>query len=184
LVKVLVSWSGGLDSTYLLYHHLKNTDYEIHAHHVKLLNHGGMLKRQLEAVESINPILQKIRPFKFTQSVQYALPLGDVFISSIDCARICFKEEYDYLDVGWVKNDDGGDAETNLKMMKQVMSAINENDNYTTHQFTWRRPIKHITKKECWDGLPEEIREKIWWCREEEICGECFQCKEMEKCLT
>lgn len=182
MVKVLILWSGGVDSTALLKWHLEQTNCEVHAHHVKLLNRGGMVDKQLKSVEDMEPILQKIKPFKFTQSVQYASILGDVFICLVDGMRIAYNEEYDEVAVGFTTSDnETEDSPKNLKTLYHMVDACNENDVYTDHQIKLTTPLKKFTKEKCWNLLGKEIQERVWWCREEEICGECFQCKEMKK---
>ena len=79
-------------------------------------------------------------------------------------------------------DNDTEDSPTNLKTLYQMVDVCNENDVYTKHKIKLTTPLKKFTKKKCWDLLGSGIQEKVWWCREEEICGECFQCKEME-CL-
>ena len=110
MVKVLILWSGGVDSTALLKFHLEQTNCEVHAHHVKLLNRGGMVNKQLNAVKNIESMLQKIKPFEFTTSTQYASILGDVFICLVDGMRIAYQEEYDEVSVGFTKSDNDTDV--------------------------------------------------------------------------
>ena len=33
-MKVILGWSGGLDSTYALWYYLTQTDYKVHVHHI------------------------------------------------------------------------------------------------------------------------------------------------------
>ena len=182
MYKVLVLWSGGVDSTTLLKFHLEQSDCEVHAHHIKLLDRGGMINKQLDAVQSIEPMLQKIRPFNLTESVQYASVLGDVFICLVDGMRIAYRKEYDEVAVGFTKTDESDeDSPKNLKTLYSVVEACNENDVYTNHKIKLTTPIKNFTKEMCWDRLGKELQEKVWWCREGEICGKCFQCREMDK---
>ena len=89
--KAIVSWSGGIDSTYVLYHLLKDKDYEVHAHHVKLLNRGSMMGKQLQAIKILEPMLQKVRPFKYTESTQYVSMMGDSWIALVDVIRIAYQ---------------------------------------------------------------------------------------------
>ena len=182
MYKVLILWSGGLDSTACLYWHLKNTDYQIHVHHVKLLNRGKMMTRQLDAVGNMNPILQKIRPFELTTSTQYAHILGDVFICVVDGMRIAYAKEYDEVIVSTTINE--GPPWPVLRMVHKVVQAANQNDVYTKHRIKFKTPFrKTFTKEMCWNELPKELQEKVWWCRSHdgELCSECFQCTEMKK---
>ena len=98
--------------------------------------------------------------------------------------RIAYQEEYDEVALGFTKTDSlDEDSPKNLKTLYTMIDACNENDVYTDHQIKLTTPLKKFTKAKCWNLLRKEIQEKVWWCREGEICGECFQCKEME-CLT
>ena len=48
--------------------------------------------------------------------------------------------------------------------------------------------IKHMTKKEIWEMMPEELRKLTWYCSvpiykgyEIKVCGLCSTCKDMKK---
>ena len=54
----------------------------------------------------------------------------------------------------------------------------------TKHKIKFNNPFrKTFTKEMCWNELPKELQEKVWWCRSHdgELCSECFQCTEMKK---
>lgn len=80
---VLVMLSGGIESTYLLYRYLIQTDYIIHAHHITMY-HSTELQWQADelACKSIVRECQKIRPFEFSTS---RLAFG--FSHSVACDR-------------------------------------------------------------------------------------------------
>lgn len=62
-MKYLIMWSGGIDSTYTLAKMLKETDNEIHAHHIHINNAEGRMIAESEAIRALMPKLQAIRPF-------------------------------------------------------------------------------------------------------------------------
>jgi len=56
--KVLVAWSGGIDSTALICKYLQS-DYKVDAIYTNLLNNELKIKSELEAINKIIPILEK-----------------------------------------------------------------------------------------------------------------------------
>ena len=40
-IRMIVMWSGGIDSTFKLAYLLKETEYQVHAHHVHIVNREG-----------------------------------------------------------------------------------------------------------------------------------------------
>ena len=189
--KVIVSWSGGIDSTYVLYHLLKDKDYEVHAHHVKLLNRGSMMEKQLQAIKILEPMLQKVRPFKYTESTQYLSMMGDSWISLVDVIRIAYKEEYDTMYVAVNKTENEIEGERYNQSYEQCISiemlaaSAYINNTYTNHKATLSYfPTRGMTKEEIWNGLSKELQDNVWWCREpqgDEVCYECPQCLDVKE---
>ena len=76
--RVMVAWSGGLDSTWCLYKLLAETDARVHAHFVGLpprFREAAMGSRatwrgrwEADAVRKLVPLLSTVRPFGFTRS--------------------------------------------------------------------------------------------------------------------
>ena len=98
-----------------------------------VMQNGGW---QLDAVGSMNPILQKIRPFELTTSTQYAHILGDVFICVVDGMRIAYAKEYDEVIVSTTINE--GPPWPVLRMVHKVVQAANQNDVYTKHRIKFK----------------------------------------------
>lgn len=67
-IRMIVMWSGGIDSTYKLAFLLKETAYQIHAHHVHLVNREGRSAAERAACRRLRPPLRAIRPFAYTES--------------------------------------------------------------------------------------------------------------------
>ena len=44
-IRMIVMWSGGIDSTFKLAYLLRETEYQVHAHHVNIVNHEGRAGR-------------------------------------------------------------------------------------------------------------------------------------------
>ena len=121
--KAIVSWSGGIDYTYVLYHLLKDKDYEVHAHHVKLLNRGSMMGKQLQAIKILEPMLQKVRPFKYTESTQYVSMMGDSWIALVYGIRNAYQYEYDTMYVAVNKTENEIDGERYNQSYEQSISV-------------------------------------------------------------
>lgn len=65
-MRLLVQWSGGIESTSLLKWFLSNADHEVIAHKITVKGrHTGSLRLQQEeaAIEKLTPLLCSIRPF-------------------------------------------------------------------------------------------------------------------------
>ena len=67
-IRMIVMWSGGIDSTFKLAYLLKETEYQVHAHHVHLVNHEGRHAAEAAACRALRPKLRAIRDFAYTQS--------------------------------------------------------------------------------------------------------------------
>ena len=66
--RVLVLWSGGVESTSLLLGQLRNTTNEVYAHHVQLVTREGRAGMEKAAVDALLPELQAVRPFYYSSS--------------------------------------------------------------------------------------------------------------------
>ena len=67
-MRILLLWSGGVESTSLLKWHLENTDDEMFVHRLILHNTENRDKNESKAIETLLPLLQSIRPFNFDTS--------------------------------------------------------------------------------------------------------------------
>src|SRR5262245_7463426 len=67
-IRMIVMWSGGIDSTFKLAYLLKETEYQVHAHHVHIVNHEGRAAAERAACRALRPKLKAIRDFAYTES--------------------------------------------------------------------------------------------------------------------
>jgi 7-cyano-7-deazaguanine synthase in queuosine biosynthesis len=67
-IRMIVMWSGGIDSTFKLAHLLKETECQVHAHHVHLVNREGRHAAEAAACRALRPKLRAIRDFAYTES--------------------------------------------------------------------------------------------------------------------
>ncbi len=66
--RVLVLWSGGVESTSLLLRLLTTTDWQVYAHFIEMVNPEQRHIAEKRAIESLRPHLDSIRPINFTSS--------------------------------------------------------------------------------------------------------------------
>jgi hypothetical protein len=69
VAKVLLLWSGGVESTSSLKWALENSDDEIFAHHLAITNVEGRNSYEERAIRTLTPLLAAIRPFHYDSSV-------------------------------------------------------------------------------------------------------------------
>jgi hypothetical protein len=67
-IRMIVMWSGGIDSTFKLAYLLRETEYQIHAHHVQIVNREGRSKTERAACRALRSKLKTIRGFAYTES--------------------------------------------------------------------------------------------------------------------
>ena len=83
--------------------------------------------------------------------------------------------------VGATKTDfDLGDVQTRIKQSHEILKACHTNT--IREQVPIIYPVKHLTKQEIWNELPEELRELTWSCRTPKglrACGTCKTCKQI-----
>lgn len=79
--RVLVLWTGGVESTSLLLWALCEPGLQVHAHHVRLDNPERRQCAESTSIGMLLPHLRKVRPFVFTQS---SLSMGDGIVTGWD----------------------------------------------------------------------------------------------------
>src|SRR4029077_18363528 len=67
-IRMIVMWSGGIDSTFKLAYLLKETEYQVHAHHVHIVNREGRSQAERAACVALRSKLKAIRSFAYTES--------------------------------------------------------------------------------------------------------------------
>lgn len=115
--RVLVLWSGGVESTSLLLRLLTTTDWMVFAHHIEMQNPEGRYLAERRAVSALRPHLESIRPFDFSDSfvslckgqahawdyaVQYSLGLSVMEYHRCDCILRagCLEDDWDHFQHG------------------------------------------------------------------------------------
>lgn len=186
--------SGGLDSAYVLYKTLKDTQDNVWAHHIILKNLvEDRWKEELESTKKIVEYCKKIRNFSYSQSewgFYFKSYLGwDIDLVAFTAAQIIpniFHYGKVTLVTGRVKEDDESSTSLSQTQYTQALweAAIKKHERRVEKEIS--KPIRHMCKKEIIQDIPKELFDMVWYCRksnEGKPCGRCRSCKDMKKAL-
>lgn len=176
----LVSWSGGLDSTYLIYK-LISEGHRVDAVYTALFNNLGKTERESAAIESIRIIFEKNNNFNFLGTTKIEVTGGGSAlvlkqIPALLTTLLYSTNNNDIVALSYVMNDC---AVSFLPEIKKIWNSYKSlSDNLPKLEF----PLIKNNKQDIWYKLPEEIRQYTTWCEEEnlkEFC-DCIPCKRMD----
>jgi len=190
-----VMLSGGLDSTYLLWHLLSRTELPVHAHHVSMQCGDNMRwKHELEAVKLIYRYLKtNVRDFKMTFSKYVAKETPyrgmDSDIMMVHSIRHAPSDNVAKLvsihmgalasDFDIPQNKARSEAGININLWDALLASYTAT-NINPRIHTILRDMK-ITKREMIEKMPVELYDVTWSCRApktyQEPCGTCNPCK-------
>lgn len=182
--KVLIMFSGGLDSTAVLWRYV-NGGEEIHVHHLYLVNKENRAKAEDRAVKDIVASMKKIREFGFSESYHEYPCYGGSFLWDSDifsfmAGGICLSMgSIREVAIGMTASDMGAGISTRIERANKIFDAFG-----TKAKKVY--PLAEMTKRQVWDELPKDIRDMTWSCRSPRYngdnvlsCGACRTCKEM-----
>lgn len=213
-IRAILGWSGGLDSTYNLWHLLKDTEYVVHAHHIRIMQkHRSNWEAEEYACKRIIDYIynnfprpgKKIEDCFVVTYGRYSSPTVTVdqdivmFMlaqMALTCKQDCFAA-YSIIkeDIQRAGEERGYYPWVGRELFR---IAIQNGD------FVWgkdKQPnkiydevqfmIKDISKRDCARGMPRELVDLTWSCRnpikksDKEFfeCGECRACKERREAL-
>jgi 7-cyano-7-deazaguanine synthase in queuosine biosynthesis len=193
----IVLFSGGLDSTYLLWKML-NEQRNIHVHHVSIRSHREpMWKEQDEAVKKILEHLWAIRPFKYTESVyewfcsdQLAFDTDVVISHAQPVVKMINPEIRIHLHIGWTPEDmkipivqERVKHDVSNNLWRALKLSLGNPPNLPDI-LTKRLVDDNITKKDMLQELPPELLELTWTCRTPvhgKKCNMCSSCQERRR---
>lgn len=189
---ILCLYSGGLDSTALLYHLLTEKQYQpfgIHAHFIININREG---RHLAEIDAINRAREwfknNCRYFRYTENTfeLNVLPLGscmDGCLTSFVSSQIIAASDmlYPYVAIGIVKDDTlDGKLAVLLEQTDAIFAAGLMRSGKTPKKIF---PLANTTKLEIWDYLPEGLRKCTWSCRHPKREGDAWvACRKCPTC--
>jgi 7-cyano-7-deazaguanine synthase in queuosine biosynthesis len=185
-------FSGGLDSTGMLYRLLTDPEYgeyNIHVHHVKMCNRENRQQAESIAVENIIGWFHNngMSNFRYTENtidfefLKHGNFPWDSDVTNFVAGNIVKnkKNTYKYIAFGRTKNDTN---RTITSLSNDILEGV-----LRGRPVEKIYPITDLTKEELWDYLPEELREYTWSCRRPKYidgvptaCGRCVPCKDLK----
>ncbi len=194
--KILSMYSGGLDSTGVLYRLLTDdefADYEVHVHHMHVVNRENRAPAEGEAVFKILRLLSTDghRPFKTTESLhRYDFMrkgmVWDMDLSAFMAGNICAADPLiKQVAMGRTKTDLEEGGEEFLQRMKRAQTVFKGVISLDDSDAEYIFPVVDMSKQDIWDMLPSDVREATWSCRtpiyddkkQASPCDRCMACK-------
>jgi hypothetical protein len=182
--RVLLMYSGGLDSVVLLANLLATTEHEIHAHHIVLDNGEQRAGAEIRAVgETYAWCEEHLRPFAHSESGHTFPPGGgaggwDTTLTMFTAARVSrwlFAEPVDVVVTGHIRT---GFRE--LSEGQSVFSAALQSRRRKDPD--WVRPMAWLAgsdtselKADIASSIPSTLVDRCWWCRRPAADGENWQ---------
>ena len=196
--KILILWSGGIDSTAVLKWYLENTDIEVVAmkiEYITLSISTQRISKEMEAISKLLPKLQKIRTFRFelmkVNIPNYAsggdvLQFGTLSIlpaHGFGCEEIVISFTSDYRDA-------------NHKTVDKQLIRLNDISRILTegNKNIWKFQPKFILNpfynpKYIYIKYLGEMVVDTWFCRNPwdsdnlNGCGECDSCLHVKRSI-
>ena len=182
--RVLVSLSGGVDSTHLCQMYLRN-GYTVDAIYTELTNNENKSLREKTAISEITS------HFK-SKYGEYFNDLGYNLISlNSTPSSLCFiqvlpwlftlvntvKEYHSEVSIGYIQNDDI------IPWLPEIQKIWKSFNNISTFKLPpLKFPLIKYNKNSLWDGLDSHLKTLVRWCETDttnDKCGKCTPCKKM-----
>lgn len=204
----LILFSGGLDSTGMLYKLLHESNALNHVHHLTIKNAEDRWQAEDDAVEKIVRYFRKDFNFGFSNNVyEFKDVFGhrytglDTYTIGNDAGNVAralqyqffnSHQEYFKVDICWATTKDDmseEDMNTDPRWIGSNMAIASHFQDYVKEGTAIPQivePVTHMTKKEIWDMLPSELQEMTMSCRNPTFvnnewvhCGMCHSCQNM-----
>ncbi len=192
----IVLFSGGLDSTYLLWKYLSEGK-RVHAHHVFICNKAepDLWKFQKDAVNKIVLSLKKDFRFSFTKSKHewycYRKIGWDTDILLLHAQRLCINLCQFPLQVclGWVKDDSERlivrrrwENNVSGKLWIALRNSLTTITDNIPENLSYPLLDRGLYKHDLLSELPKQLINLTWSCRkpkENKTCGSCVPCRQL-----
>jgi len=179
--KVAILWSGGLDSTYLIYKNLLEGN-TVYAYYIEINNNINKVIKEKEAMESLTKLFIDKYGTAFDNRgtlvyIDVNTLYGNCLIFSqmpIWITALQFIGNVDEIQIGYCMNDDAISYLDDIKNIHHSFSSIK------TKEIPISFPLSKIKKEEELNFLPEEYKKLIWYCENpinNKPCHECCSCK-------
>jgi len=192
---ILCMYSGGLDSAGMLHFLLTKEeyqDYSVHVHHMHLVNpeNRAPVEAAVTQVALKHLADSGYRQFSYSESLHKYPAFNKQIIWDADlCAfmagTICnASPDIRLVALGRTRTDieqAGHDFPARMARAQAIFKAVKAmNPQESEYVF----PVAHLAKRELWELMPPELRERTWSCRrpiydaEKRVhaCGRCISC--------
>ena len=192
--KVLVSWSGGLDSTYLIQRYLLD-GYEVHAVNNIIHNNASKAIMELNAIHKLIPKLEKLGTFKYLDKLckidvnnnnpKYKGLIGQ---SAIWLYSMCFFDftGYDHIALGYLA------CELEVSYLEDINNLAQSLQSFMVGSFPpIQFPLKKIRKISIYELILSELLEDVTHCEMSiydeskgvKVCQKCLKCSNVKGIL-
>lgn len=185
---ILILFSGGLDSTALLYKQLTETKNNIKVAYVDIKNNVNKTIAEKKSRTKILNILNKQYPHRIEtipDNVELGIPTGNYSCYGLPQLNIwLFSAVYlcrhiDEMHIGYVCGDEAISFIDDIQRTWRAIQILHPELKNTNLKF----PLKKHLKTELYHGLPSDIREHLHWCENPKIndndiinCNKCRSC--------
>lgn len=176
--KIAVLWSGGLDSTYLIFKNLQEGN-SVTSYYVNIENNKEKTICEKNAIRKISKIFKlydfkdggDIFKIKIFQSSNIFLKQVPLFIVSL-----VYLSDFDSVQIAYCKNDDAISYLNEIKKIFYSFKGISHNK-LPKLEF----PLMKEGKEDYYNLLPKEIRKNIWYCENPHKMKPCNKCSPCER---
>lgn len=197
--KILIMFSGGIDSVAVLYLLLKDTECPIHVHHIAFDNAERRWEAEQIAVrDTLKYLTEKYRQVEYTESTY---TFGDERWFGYDTQVVGFiasqiiqgeRQKIRYLATGRCADDveyhrSTHGAKGNIQENIITAALGNKTPNHPINP-TVIRPVLNLRKPEIIKLMPDELVQLTWSCRRPKRtetgfvrCERCAACRKMKK---
>lgn len=185
-MRYLVSWSGGLDSSYLIQKLLED-GHGVCAFYTEIKNNKYKTIRERKAIKSM---ISYFKPYNFeylgSVNIEIDVPVGGIFYLSqpsmfILGALYSAKNNYDRFAMGYVMNDDA------ISYLSEIKNIWNSYKGIVSYLPEIEFPLMKTSKISILNKIQPEIEKNFTYCESVEAadkcgkCGPCIRYKEIEK---
>lgn len=183
---VSVLWSGGLDSTAMIWHYL-NEGWAVNAYYVEIVNNDKKVVYEQAAIERMLPFLKQRKNFNYlgvackTDINQFSREEGPE-LKQIPSWLFTAWWLPSPVAIAYVMNDCA------ISWLPEIKSAAKALSKLRKEPLHLLFPMIKKAKSELWKDLPDELRNNVVWCENPNIdlrlqshgsCRECPPCKRM-----
>ena len=179
--KVIVLFSGGIDSTLALYKCLTEYDLGVHVHHVVIKNCENRYKPESIACEQIlNWLRTQGFHFEYSESIMdfnYMLP-WDTDVVFFSGGLIAQRDR----DIKYFASGSRDIYGPTTEQVEKLFRHIARWDIPDLPVFRHKNG-RFLNKIEAWNGLPDPLKELVFYCRTPEyINGKAKECRQCRVC--